>query len=156
MMKRLITLMLLSSVACTGSLTKEQRENIRENMKNGAIQKVSEAQILDGAYALGRAVMTSYQADLNAKGNLETTHHVKIAELVPGQPGLGAKEKELLDAYVAGAAEGRVGDNVQKLGADTILYTKAITRERPDGSLEFLKAVGIRMPVKEIILSIQE
>lgn len=155
-MSRIFLFLALICGACTGSLTKEQRENIRENMKNGAIQKVSEAEILDAAYALGRSVVDAYQADVAAKAGLEKTHQVLIRELLPGQPGLSDKEQGLLAAYVAGAGENKVGDNVQKLGTDTIIYTKPVTRERPDGSLEFIKAIGVRMPVKQIVLSIQE
>lgn len=155
-MERLFFFLLLISTACTGSLTKEQRESIRESIKNGAIQKVSDAQLLDGAYALGREVMEGYQQDATAATQLERKYGVKIIEMVPDQAGLSEKELGLLAAYQAAAHEGKGGDNVQKLGADTILYTKPVNRERPDGSLEFVKAIGIRMPVKQIVLSIQE
>lgn len=155
-MNRLLFLAVVMGAACTGSLTKEQRESIRESMKNGAIQKVSEAQLLDGAYALGREVLAAYQQDATAATQLENKYGVKISEMVPDQSGLSEKELVLLAAYQAAAREGKGGDNVQKLGADTILYTQPVNRERPDGSLEFVKAVGIRMPVKQIILSIQE
>ncbi len=155
-MNRIFLFLLVICGACTGSLTKEQRENIRENMKNGAIQKVNEAQILDAAYALGREVAGAYLADVAAKATLENKHQVVIRELLPDQPGLSEKEQGVLAAYVAGAAENKMGDNVQKLGTDTIIYTQPITRERPDGSLEFIKAIGIRMPVKQIVLSIPE
>jgi hypothetical protein len=62
-------------------------------------------------------------------------------------------EKQLLEAY---ASQAHDADNVQKMGPDSLLYTKPLMRERPDGSTEFIKAIGIRMTRKEIILSIKE
>jgi hypothetical protein len=44
------------AVACTGSLTQEQRQQIRENQRQGAIRKVGEAELLDGALTLGRTI----------------------------------------------------------------------------------------------------
>jgi len=57
-----------------------------------------------------------------------------------------------LNAYQANT---KASDNIQKMGIDTLLYTKPITREHPDGSTEFLKALGIRITKKQIILAIK-
>jgi len=37
-----------------------------------------------------------------------------------------------------------------------MLYTKPILHTRPDGTLEFTKALGIRMSKKYIVLSIKD
>jgi len=47
-------------------------------------------------------------------------------------------------------------DNLQKMGNDSLLYTKPMMKERPDGSLEFTKALGLRMHKRPIILSIKD
>jgi len=41
------------------------------------------------------------------------------------------------------------------MGNDTLIYTKPLMREHPDGSTEFLKALGIRMLKKQLILTIK-
>jgi len=147
-MNRFILLFCLAAMACTGSLTREQREKIRENQRLGAIQKVGEAELLEGALMLGRTVAGAMETDPAKKTELEKEHRVRIAGFSSGQPGLSEKEKQLLEAYMAGNPG---GDNIQKLG-DTILYTKPVTRERPDGSTEFMRAVAVYIPVKEIVL----
>jgi len=53
------------------------------------------------------------------------------------------------------AASGQGSDNIQKIGPDSLLYTKPIMREHPDGSTEFMKALGIRMTRKQIVLTIK-
>lgn len=141
--------MLCLAAACTGSLTKEQREQIRENQRQGAIRKVSEAELLDGALALGRTIARALEEQPAMQEAIARQYRVRIADLAPGKPGLSSKEQQLLDAYLAG---GVMADNIQQLG-DSILYTKPVSRERPDGTLEFVKAVAVHMAVKEIILS---
>jgi hypothetical protein len=151
-MRFFVLILYAAAVACTGSLTQEQRQQIRENQRQGAIRKVGEAELLDGALTLGRTIAQALEARPAMSDSIGRHYRVRIADLVPGQPGLSDKEQQLLDAYLAG---GTTADNLQKLG-DTILYTRPFTRERPDGTTEFIRAVGVRMPVKEIILSLEE
>jgi hypothetical protein len=46
-----------------------------------------------------------------------------------------------------------VGDDLQKMGTDSLIYTKPLFTERPDGSLEFIQALAIRIPKRQVILS---
>ena len=65
-------------------------------------------------------------------------------------------EKQIVEAYITGSGQVQLNDNVQRLGADSILYTKPILKEMPDKSVQFLYALGIRIPKKQIILSIKD
>jgi hypothetical protein len=151
----MITLMLLA-VSCTGSLSDEQRKKIKENMKQGEIKKVTEAEIMEAAFAQGRKVAA--QVDrldkllMNEKilDSLSSAMHVEIISLQDNNPALRSVEKQLLEAYQSGGTQ----DNVQRVGPDSLIYTKPIVREHPDGRVEFLKAVGIRMTRKQLVLSI--
>jgi hypothetical protein len=65
-------------------------------------------------------------------------------------------ERLVIEAYTSGADPQNLGDNLQRMGNDSLLYTKPLMKERPDGSLEFDKAIALRIPKKQIILSIKE
>ncbi len=156
----IIVLILVSS--CGGSLSEDQRKKLRENMEAGEIKKVTDAELTEAAFAYGRSIITILEAkdkslgNLNLVDSLENVYEVKIAPLVPGDSLLLEIENQIIEAYTSGAGQVQLNDDLQKLGADSMLYTKPILRERPDGSVEFVKAVGIHMPKKSIILSIKE
>jgi hypothetical protein len=143
--------------SCTGTLTDEQRKKIKENMAQGEIKKLTEAEITDATYNWGRKLtgiiekqdrMLTNQPFLDS---LATVEGVEILSLQPGSLNLRSIEKQLLEAYSSSAG----GENVQKMGTDSLLYTKSVFREHPDGSTEFLKAIAIRFTRKQIVLSIK-
>lgn len=142
--------------SCTGTLTDEQRKKIKENMAQGEIKKVTEAEITDATFTWGRKLAATIEKKDRLLGNqlfldsLAMAENVEILSLQESQQGLREIEKQLLEAY-----SGNMGsDNVQKMGTDSLLYTKPIFREHPDGSTEFLKAIAIRFTRKQIVLSI--
>lgn len=126
-------------------------------MEQGEIKKVSEAQITETAFTYGRHVASIIDKKDKALTNtalLDSLSHsfqVEIITLHKENLNLRGVERQLLDAYMSG---GESNDNIQKMGADSLLYTKPMLRENPDGSTEFLKALGIRMTRKQIVLSI--
>ncbi|MFM7858144.1 MAG: hypothetical protein ACKO96_41055 [Flammeovirgaceae bacterium] len=63
-------------------------------------------------------------------------------------------EKKIVEAYLAGGAA-QMGDNIQKLANDSLLYSKPIMRTRTDGSEELVTVVGIRMSKKEVVKGIK-
>ncbi|MGC4020850.1 MAG: hypothetical protein QM734_02350 [Cyclobacteriaceae bacterium] len=149
---------LLLCFACGGSLSSEQRKKIRENMEAGAIKKISDTQLTEAAITYGRAIAVKVAANSDNKvmiDSLENKFNVEIVFIEAKQNGLRPVEKEILEAY-ADAPSAGLTDNIQKMGKDSLLYTKPMTSERPDGSLKFLKAIGVRMPKKSVILSIKE
>ena len=61
-------------------------------------------------------------------------------------------ERQLLEAYQAGTG---TSDNIQKMGTDSLLYTKPLMHEH-SGKSEFIKVLGIRITRKQIVLSIKD
>jgi hypothetical protein len=153
-----ITTVLLVEIRCTGSLSDEQRKKIRENMKQGELKKVPEAEIIEAAFSYGRTVAAAVDRSdkllLNNQvlDSLSSAYEVEIIALQESNTSLRSLERQLLEAYQTGGSQ----DNVQVMGADSLLYTKPILREHPDGSVEFLKALGVRMTRKQIVLSIKD
>ena len=60
-----------------------------------------------------------------------------------------------MEAYASITDRADFTDNIQKLSADSILYTQPIFKESSDKSVSFDYVLGIRMPKKEIVLTIK-
>lgn len=129
-------------------------------MELHALKKVSDAEITETAFSLGRSLAAAIEKSPsnNSKviDSLQHYFHVKIIPLQSGDSMLLEIEKQIVEAYITGSGQVHLNDNVQKLGPDSILYTKPIVKEMPDKSVQFLYALGIRMPKKLIILSIKD
>ncbi len=125
-----------------------------------SLKKVSDAEITETAFVLGRSFADAIEksASDNSKviDSLQQNFHVKIIPLQSGDSMLMEIEKQIVEAYITGSGQVQLNDNVQRLGADSILYTKPILKEMPDKSVQFLYALGIRIPKKQIILSIKD
>jgi hypothetical protein len=88
--------------------------------------------------------------------SLESAYDVRISSIQPGDSLLLAIESQLIEAYTSSAGQVTIADDVQKISVDSILYTKPIMHERPDGTLEFTRALSIHMPTKSVVLSIKD
>lgn len=158
-MKRFLFLLVMLS-SCGGSLTDDQRKKVKEDMELYSLKKVSDAEITETAFVLGRSFAEAIEksASDNSKviDSLQQNFHVKIIPLQSGDSMLMEIEKQIVEAYITGSGQVQLNDNVQRLGADSILYTKPILKEMPDKSVQFLYALGIRIPKKQIILSIKD
>lgn len=158
-MKYSVLVIALAMVSCTGSLSDEQRKRIKESMEQGEIKKVSEAQVTEAAFVLGRkvaAILDKRDKTLTNTVLLDSLSQALRIEIVSVQEEnqhLRGVERQLMEAYKSGGVS---TDNIQKMGADSLLYTKPILREHPDGSTEFIKALGIRMTRKQVVLSIKD
>lgn len=126
-------------------------------MESSEIKKVTDAQITEAAFQYGRQVAAIVEKKDRTLSNqtfldsMSQVFEVEIISLPSENNSLRAVEKLLLEAYQTDA---QGSDNIQKMGADSLLYTKPFTRERPDGSTEFTKALGVRMTKKQVILTI--
>lgn len=127
-------------------------------MEAGSLKKVSDAELTEAAFAYGRSIAKAVngKSNKNLIDSLEKKFGVEIIYMQPGDSMLRSVEKQIIDAYTSGATVPDLGDNIQKMGSDSILYTKPIMSERPDGSVEFTKALALRMPTKQIIRSIKD
>lgn len=157
-MKYLILLSSLIWMSCTGSLSDNQRKKIKDEMMNSEIKKVTEADVTEAAFAYGRTIASIVEKKDKTLTNqffldsVENVFNVEVVSIQSSNENLRGVEKLILNAYQANT---KASDNIQKMGIDTLLYTKPITREHPDGSTEFLKALGIRITKKQIILAIK-
>jgi hypothetical protein len=154
-----VVLILLAN--CGGSLNDEQRKKLRERMKKDQIVRVTDGELMSAAFDYGRAIDSILEkrdpAMVNTRliDSLESVFDVTIGSIQPGDSMLLELETKLIEAYMAGGGQ-PTADDVQKLGKDSILYTKPITSERPDGSVEFMRAISIHMPVRAVVLSIED
>lgn len=146
--------------SCGGSLSSEQRKKMRENMEAKSIKKVSDAELTEAALTYARKITKIIEArepkDQKFLDSLEKVYDCQIIFMQPSSTELRAVEKQIIDAYISGAGTPNLGDNLQRMGTDSLLYTKPIMKERPDGSVEFTKALGLRLHKKAVILSIKE
>lgn len=161
-MRYLLIFIVLIAVGCGGNLSDEQRKKLKERGEEDRIQRVSEGELLEASFTYGRSIAAILDkrdpALTNASliDSLENAFGVEVFALVPGDSVLREMETQILEAYMSAAGTVSLADDVQKLSADSMLYTKPMLRDRPDGSVEFVRALGIRMPVKPIILSLPE
>jgi hypothetical protein len=157
-MKQIVWLGLIFITACNGRLTDEQRKRLHDGMKRNEIKKVSDAQLTDAAFALGRAISESLGSNTGKQrvDSLQRIYHVRIRPLYAKPLTTDPLEKQIVEAYIEGAGKVKLDDNIQKAGADTLFYTRPMVRERPDGSEEFNYAIGIRMCKRDIVNSIKE
>jgi hypothetical protein len=94
-------------------------------------------------------------ADKRWVDSLQRVYKVKIFSLHPGDSLLRSIERQIVEAYTNGSGQVQLSDNIQGIGKDSVLYTKPVMKELPDGSMQFMYALGIRIPRKEIVLSIK-
>jgi hypothetical protein len=157
-MKYFIVLFIILT-ACGGKLTDEERQRLHEGMATQDIRRVSEADLQEAAMAYARSVMqyvmkaNNHLSEKSRIDSLAAAHHVRIYFLMPDDDSLGDTEKKLVEAYIAGSDTGSAGENLQKIGEDSILYTMPVFKVLP-GSQSFSHAIGIKMAKKTIVLSI--
>ena len=158
-MKYMVSICFLLLLSCTGKLTDEQKRKIREEREESQLRKISEADITEAAFEYGRmitAIIEKRDVELKQSlfiDSLEKVFSVEIISLKTDDATLRAVEKQVIEAYVSGGTIA-LNDNVQKMGKDSILYTKPLMSEMSDGSVVFAKALGLRMSKREIIRTI--
>jgi hypothetical protein len=155
-MKYTLPLLLLFISSCTGSLSDDQRRKIKEDMARNEIKKVTEADVTEAAMLYGKqiaAIIETKDKTLNNQlflDSLSRAYQVEIVSLQQDNLKLRAVERKILEAYSSGEGS----DNIQKMGLDTLLYSKPILIEHTDGS-KSNKVLGIRMTKKQIVLTIK-
>lgn len=160
-MKYVVLLSLLALISCNGKLTDEQKRKIREEREESKIKKISEADMTEAAFAYGRKITDIIERRDNSLSNqklidsIEVAFGVEIISMQPNDSTLRAIEKQIIEAYTSGGSGVTLSDNVQKMGKDSILYTKPLMRDQPDGSVVFSKALGLRIAKREIIRTIK-
>lgn len=148
--------------SCGGNLSDDQRKKLKDRMKSDEIKRVTDGELMAAAFDYGRAISGVIEERDPAMANrvlidsLEAAFDVKIASIYPGDSLLLSVEEKLIEAYTSGAGQAEGVDDVQKISPDSILYTRPIMRDRPDGSVEFVSALSIHMPTRSVVLSIED
>jgi hypothetical protein len=160
-MKYLLFISFIFLISCNGKLTDEQKRKIREEREESQIKKISDADITEAAFEYGRTITNIIEKRDKSLSNkklidsLEKAFDVEIISMKTDDSTLRAVEKKVIEAYTSGGNSVTLSDNVQKMGKDSVLYTKPLMRELPDGSVEFTRALGLRISKRQIIRTIK-
>lgn len=158
-MKFILLLSLLT--ACGGSLSQEERQKLKDGMVTQDIRRVTDAELQEAAMAFGSEVIRDiervdrYLLKKAALDSLAQARGVIVFSLTRESAAAGV-ERDLTEAYVAGAVNGTAIDNLQELGNDSLLFTRPVLKLHPDGSQEFSHAIGIRIAKRTVILSMPQ
>jgi hypothetical protein len=156
-MKKLFISSLLVITACGGSLSDEQRKQMREASEQQAIVKVTDAEIMEAAFAKGRSVMSLLKDNNPDTSKVASQEVVEIHWLGAGKTHGLEIEQQLIDAYLNSLLSGTpLQDNVQKIGTDTLLYTNPVVLTRADSSIEIRGTWNIWIAKKELILAMNK
>lgn len=152
--------MLAGLISCGGSLSEEQRRQLREAQEQQAITKVSEAELLAAAFERGRALgavlkhKTYVAAQLDSIGK---AHNVMIRWLGLTELTALEIENQLIEAYLEAWSSGHsLTDNVQRIGKDSILYTLPMSSYRQDSVLQIEGLWNIWMSTKQVVLGMEQ
>ncbi|HET9054016.1 MAG TPA: hypothetical protein VFM90_07580 [Cyclobacteriaceae bacterium] len=154
-MKRTGVFLLVAIVtACGGSLSDEQRRQMREASEQQEIVKVTEVEIMEAAFAKGRSVMSRLRQDNPDTSRVSTEEAVAINWLAPGETyGLDI-EQQLIEAYLNSLLTGTpLQDNIQKIGEDSLLYTNPVVITRADSSIEIKGTWNIWISKRDLVLA---
>ena len=158
-MKPFILLAFVILVGCGGTLSEEQRKKLKEGMELNTLKRVSDAQLTEAAFDMGRTLAAVIEkSSINDKrrmDSLQEAFKVRILPLQPGDSLLLEIERQIVEAYTAGSNQVTLNDNIQSLGPDSLLYTKPVMKQLPNGAVEFKYALGIHLSKKQVVLSIK-
>lgn len=139
---------------CGGSLNDEQRKQLKEGREQQKIKKVTEAELTEEAFARGRAIIGLVERNPTKRDSVMASNPVVVRWLEPGAANASEIERQVIDAYLNSVLMGgSLSDNVQRLGTDSLLYTKPVVLERPDGTVEVRGTWNVSMAKKDIVLT---
>ena len=159
-MRTFFVLVFVVLMGCGGTLSEEQRKKLKEGMELNTLKKVSDAQLTEAAFEMGRALAAVIEkSSINDKkrmDSLQEAYKIRILPLQPGDSMLLEIERQIVEAYTAGSNQVTFNDNIQSLGPDSLLYTKPVMKQLPNGAVEFKYALGIHLSRKQVVLSIKD
>lgn len=152
-MKKALIVSVVFLSACGGSLSDEQRKQMREASEQQAIVKVTDAEITDAAFAKGRSVMSRLTQNNPDTSKVSREEVVDIHWLGAGKTHGLEIEQQLIEAYLTSLLSGtQLQDNVQQVG-DSVLYTNPVVITQADSSIEIKGTWNIWMSKKELIMA---
>lgn len=157
-MKKIIWAGIVLLMGCDGRLSDQQRREIREAQKLQEIKIVTDVQITETALKEGKRILNAiYKTgpDMQKIDSLSRATNSIIKWLVPGDSNAKLIENQLIEAYLLSAATGQGQENVQKYGSDSLLYTKPVLEELPDGSVNVKGMWSIWLSRKQVVLALE-
>lgn len=151
----LFLLLVLVMMACGGSLSDEQRKELREGRAKQKVKRVAEAQILEQAFSTGRKIVNALVKDSTATQKIAVQYKSEIYYIKPGQTTALAIEQQLIEAYLMSIIDGGMADNVQKIPGDSMMYTFPVADTLADGAVSIQGMWSVHMAVKDLILSME-
>lgn len=149
----MVLILTVAAIGCGGSLSKEQREEMKEAREAQAIKRVTEAELIEEATKQGRKIIGAVvNRDSLVIDSLAVENKVKIKWLTPGTSDALEIEKQIIDAYVMSAVTGDLPENVQKMGEDSLLYSKPVVEKLPDGAVQVEGVWSVLFSKKQLIL----
>jgi len=146
---------------CGGSLSDEQRKQMREKMEENKIVRITEVEILEASFSTGREIVKTLDSLRSDSAKLDSflkSSKERIRYIEPGRSTARALEQQLIDAYLADES-GSLQDNVQKLrnaggDFDSLLYTKPVVKKLPDGTDHLEGVWNIWLAKKDMVLEL--
>ena len=147
--------LLLIMMACGGSLTDEQRKEMREGRAKQEVKRVTEAEILEQAFSTGRKIVTVIGRDSTVSETLGRAYKAEVYFIRPGQSTALEIEQQLIEAYLMSIIDGGMADNVQKIPGDSMMYTSPVADTLADGAVSIQGMWSVHMAIKDLILSME-
>ena len=148
---------LLFLMGCGGSLNEEQRKQMREAREQHTIRKVTDAELTQEAFDRGKEILDLIEKKPDLSDSIAQSYHVSIRWIDPSSPDATELERQVIDAYLNSVMMGStVTDNVQKLGMDSLLYSKPVVTELPDGSVQVKGLWNVKMSKKYLVLGMDK
>ncbi len=147
--------LLFIMMACGGSLTDEQRKEMREGRAKQEVKRVTEAEILEQAFSTGRKIVNTIEKDSTARSTVSQQHRAVIHFIKPGASTALVIEQQLIEAYLMSVIDGGTADNVQKIPGDSMLYTFPVADTLADGAVSIQGMWSVHMAIKDLILSME-
>lgn len=163
-MKKINLLVLILAFGCGGSLSDEQRKELREGVDDQKIVRLSDSEIVMSSLERGRLIFQSMESNgfaTEAIDSIESEYRVRVKLITPGSDDALKVENQLIEAYVVGAETGSLPDNIQKLGVtdnqdqyDSLVYTKPQVTHLSDGSVKVEGVWNIYLAKKDVVRAI--
>lgn len=156
-MKKIAGIFLLLVLGCGGKLTQDERQRLHDGMSTQDIKRVTDADLEQAALNYAATVMSDVdkigQTRKTSIDSLSAARGIRVYSLMPDKATLKEIEQKLIEAYIAGTDAGTAGDNLQRIGDDSLLFTRPVLVAQPDGSQRFSHAIAIRMSKRTVVLS---
>jgi hypothetical protein len=158
-LKHLVLPLVVLLNSCGGSLSNEQRQELKEGREKQEIRKVTEAELISETMERGKAIITQAEEIKTNSQQLEKlaiTNNIKLKWVQPGSGGALEVEQQIIEAYIMSSVGGDLPDNVQLYGDDSLLYTKPVMNVLPDGAFEIEGMWSLLFSKRDLILSMSK